>query len=60
LPNKKKNEFRLTDLEERFCQEYLIDLNGTRAYKRAGFTAKNDNVASVKASRLLIKSEVQE
>jgi phage terminase small subunit len=31
---------------EQFCQEYLIDLNATQAYIRAGYKAKDANVAS--------------
>ena len=30
----------LTDRQERFCQEYLIDLNATQAYIRAGYSAR--------------------
>lgn len=37
----------LTDKQERFCREYLKDLNATAAAIRAGFKAKNaDNVIS--------------
>lgn len=35
----------LTPLQERFCQEYLIDLNATKAAERAGSKAKNLTVA---------------
>jgi len=42
--------------QEMFCQEYLIDLNGTQAAIRAGY-AKNS--AAVTASRLLIKANTQ-
>ena len=59
MPEKKRNEFGLTELQERFCQEYLKDLNGTRAYIRAGYSAKPD-VARVAAYRLLAKPEIQE
>lgn len=31
---------KLTDRQARFCQEYLIDLNGTQAAIRAGYSAK--------------------
>ncbi len=37
---------------ERFCQEYLVDLNATKAYLRAGYRVK-DSVARAAASRLL-------
>jgi len=31
----------LTPKQEQFCQEYLIDLNGTRAAVRAGYSARS-------------------
>src|SRR5688500_6895663 len=43
----------LSEKQERFCQEYLIDLNASSAYKRAGYTCRNDNVAAASASALL-------
>lgn len=48
-----------TQKEELFCIEYLIDLNGTQAYKRAGYKVKNDAVARVQASKLLTKPNIQ-
>ncbi len=32
---------KLTDKQQRFCDEYLIDLNATQAAIRAGYSAKN-------------------
>ncbi len=49
----------LTPKQERFVEEYLIDLNATQAYIRAGYTVKNDETASVMASRLLGNDKVQ-
>ena len=43
----------------RFAAEYLIDLNGARAYGRAGYTAKG-NAAEVGASKLLSNPKVRE
>ena len=43
----------LTPLQERFCQEYISDLNATAAYKRAGYKAKTDGVAASSAAELL-------
>jgi hypothetical protein len=34
---------KLTDLQKRFVEEYLVDYNGTEAVKRAGFTTKHPN-----------------
>lgn len=42
-----------------FCEEYLIDLNATRAYKKVYQTDK-DNSARANASKLLQKQEVKE
>jgi phage terminase small subunit len=42
---------------ERFCQEYLIDRNGTAAYQRAGYGATG-NAAEVNAARLLRNAQV--
>lgn len=40
----------MTDKQERFCEEYLIDLNATQAAIRAGYSPKT---ANEQASRLL-------
>lgn len=49
----------LTDKQKRFCEEYLIDLNATAAYKRAGYQVKSDSVAASCASDLLRIPKVQ-
>ena len=55
---------KLTEKQKRFVEEYLIDLNATQAYMRAGYKAKNDNIAGVEAFKLLrnpkIEAAVQE
>lgn len=43
----------LTPKQQRFVDEYLVDLNGAAAYRRAGYAAKTDKVASAGAARLL-------
>ena len=35
---------KLTDKQERFCLEYIIDFNATRAAKSAGYSVKTANV----------------
>lgn len=40
-----------------FADEYLIDLNATQAYKRAGYKV-SERVAAVNASKLLARPEV--
>jgi phage terminase small subunit len=47
----------LTDKQAIFCEEYLIDLNGTRAYK-AAYKVKNEKTASVNAARLLANAKI--
>lgn len=44
---------KLTVKQQRFADEYLIDLNATRAYKVAYPNIKNDETASSAGSRLL-------
>ena len=43
MPAKKKTtkEQKLTDRQERFCLEYVVDLNATKAAIRAGYAEKN-------------------
>jgi phage terminase small subunit len=49
----------MTDKQKRFCDEYLIDCNATRAYKAAYPTVKGDTVASANASRLLGNANIK-
>lgn len=48
---------KLTDKQERFCQEYMRDLNATQAAKRAGYS---DNTANEQGSQNLAKLNIQE
>ena len=45
----------LTPRQERFCREFLVDLNGTKASVRAGYSEKT---AYSQASRLLKNAKV--
>ena len=47
---------KLSDKQKRFCDEYLIDLNATQAYIRAGYKPKG---AKENASRLITNDNVQ-
>lgn len=49
----------MTDAQKRFCNEYLIDLNATRAYKVAYPNCKKDETAKSAGSRLLTNVNVQ-
>lgn len=48
---------KLTDKQQRFCDEYLIDLNATQAAIRAGYSKKT---AAQTAARLLTNVKIQE
>jgi len=48
----------LSPMHERFAHEYVIDLNATQAYIRAGYKARGQSAASA-AERLLRNVEVQ-
>jgi phage terminase small subunit len=54
----------LTEKQKRFCEEYAVDWNGSRAYKAAYPSCKSDGAARTSAVRLLtndnIKAYIQE
>ena len=50
---------RLTEKQKRFADEYLVDLNGTRAFKVAYPSVKSDKTAGVNAARLLGNASVR-
>ena len=50
---------KLTEKQKRFCDEYLIDLNATRAYKTAYPNVKKDNTAAVNGNKLLRNANVK-
>jgi len=50
----------MTPKQQRFADEYLIDCNGTRAYKTAYPHVKSDGVAAANAARLLKNAKVSE
>lgn len=49
----------MTEKQKRFADEYIIDLNGTRAYKAAYPSVKRDHTATVNAGRLLTNADVK-
>lgn len=56
----KNDEIGLTDKQERFCQEYLVDLNGTQAAIRAGYSEDTAKViASENLTKLYIKERIK-
>jgi len=48
----------MTPKQERFVEEYLVDLNAAAAYKRAGYCSRSDVVARVEGHRLLANPNV--
>ena len=54
-----KDAVELNAKQRRFADEYLLDLNATAAYKRAGYAGKG-HVAESAAQRLLSNVEVAE
>lgn len=51
----------LTDKQERFCQEYLIDLNATQAAIRAGYSSNTaQEIGSQNLSKLIIQERLAE
>jgi phage terminase small subunit len=49
---------KLSPKQQRFVDEYCIDLNAAAAYRRAGYKVKNDRVASVEGHRLLANPSI--
>ena len=50
----------LTEKQKRFCEEYLIDLNATRANRAAYPSVKKDATAAQAASRMLRNVKVRD
>lgn len=50
---------KMNPKQKQFCDEYLIDLNATRAYKDVYKSVKNDEVARANSSRLLTNANVK-
>lgn len=49
----------MTDKQKMFADEYLIDLNATRAYKAVYKSVKKDTVAATNGGRMLRNAEVK-
>lgn len=49
----------MTEKQKMFADEYLIDLNATRAYRAVYKTIKNDGVARRNGSRLLTNADIK-
>ena len=51
---------KLTEKQKIFANEYLVDLNATRAYKVAYKSCKKDETAAVNGNRMLRNAKVKE
>lgn len=51
---------KLTEKQKVFVNEYLVDFNATRAYKKAYPSCKKDETARVNGSKLLTNTNVKE
>ena len=49
----------MTEKQKKFADEYLIDLNATRAYKAAYPNVKKDNAAAVNGAKLLRNTKIK-
>lgn len=49
-------KIKLTDKQQRFVEEYLIDLNATQAAIRAGYS---EHLANTNANKLLQNTTIQ-
>lgn len=50
----------LTDKQQRFCEEYIVDLNATQAALRAGYAAKSiNNIGPANLLKVGIREEIQ-
>lgn len=59
IKDKVKTDTNLNDKQKQFCKEYLIDLNGLQAYKRAYGSDISDDVAKVCACQNLTKPNIK-
>lgn len=58
MPNNSGND-RLTEKQKRFADEYITDLNATRAYMAVYLAVKKESVAAQAGSRLLKNVKVR-
>ncbi len=57
MVNQMKKTIALTPKQQRFCEEYMVDLNATQAAVRAGYSTKT---AQEQSAQLLSKLIIQE
>jgi phage terminase small subunit len=51
---------KLTDKQQRFCQEYIVDMNATQAAMRAGYTARSvQQIGSEDLLKPLVRAEIE-
>jgi len=47
----KKRTYKLTEMQKRFCDEYINCLNGSEAARKAGYTQKNPDAIAIQLLR---------
>lgn len=58
---KAEKKHKLTDKQEMFCKEYLVDLNATRAAIRAGYSEKTaKDIACENLAKPYLQERIQE
>jgi phage terminase small subunit len=58
---RKPRETKLTERQKRFAEEYIIDLNGTKAAERAGFSIKTANEQAVRLlANVSVRKQIEE
>lgn len=58
---RERNEFGLTERQERFAQEYLVDLSSTAAAERVGYTGRTaENVGRNLAKDPIVKKRIED
>lgn len=50
MPGKNKTDQKLTPKQERFCREYVVDLNAAQAAIRAGYSPKDAHAQGARLS----------
>ena len=58
MANEEKEQ-NLTEKQKRFCEEYIMEWNGVKAYKAAYKNCKSDAAARTNASRLLTNANIK-
>lgn len=59
IKDRGKGDIQLNDNQKNFCVEYIKDLNGLQAYRRAYGEGLDDGTCKVNASKLLTNTNIK-